>query len=271
LLSLLPSFPFNESRYLFTPLNTKRETRRHLPLSPFHSFNPHFSFSFRAHSRQNESRFCFQKGKSSSYRRQLHHLFRATRTDRCEPYHSSIMAATIKKAAQAVANVLPIGTDSTQPSSSSPSSSSTSRPTEITIPSTLNPFKSGGSVGKPMATPRTPRTPADEAIAYFSSDAGSKEDVQIWVLPLEDDGGPNHARSVSVIYPFDESWALADVMPPCSVTCSTSGFLLLPPLISSGSSSLPALWVLGTVCSSRISLSMEVHLSEGYGRSCQAM
>jgi len=115
------------------------------------------------------------------------------------------MASAIKKAAQAVANALPIGNDNkdtkSTKSTTTQSSSSTSRPTEISLPSS-NPFTSGSS--KSAATPRTPRTPADEAIAYFSSDvsAGQQEEVQIWELPLEDDGSPNTARSVSLTYAF---------------------------------------------------------------------
>lgn len=107
------------------------------------------------------------------------------------------MAGAIKKAAQAVANVLP--TVSGQQKGSTPSSStstSTNRPTEISLPAPSS-FNTGSS--KSVATPRTPRTPADEAIAYFSSEGQKQEEVQVWELALEDDGGPNDARSVSLL------------------------------------------------------------------------
>lgn len=104
------------------------------------------------------------------------------------------MAGTIKKAAQAVADALPSVTGGSSDSHSNSKSSSSSRPTEISLPAST-PFT--GNTSGSGKTPRTPRTPADEAIAYFSAEGQQQEEVQIWELPLEDDGGPNDARSVS--------------------------------------------------------------------------
>lgn len=117
------------------------------------------------------------------------------------------MAGTIKKAAQAVANALPSVTGGSSDSHFNSKSSSSSRPTEISLPAST-PFT--GNTSGSGKTPRTPRTPADEAIAYFSAEGQQQEEVQIWELPLEDDGGPNDARSVSPI--------------PCSL--SSAGILL---------------------------------------------
>lgn len=43
---------------------------------------------------------------------------------------------------------------------------------------------------------KTPKTPQDEAIAFFSSGADGQP-VQVWELWLEDDGGPEASKSVS--------------------------------------------------------------------------
>jgi glycogen debranching enzyme len=82
---------------------------------------------------------------------------------------------TIKKAAQAVAQALP------------------SKPESISLPKT-----NANSLDNGIAT-RTPRTPADEAIAFFSGTETSKDGslLQVWELSLEDDGGPSYEKSVS--------------------------------------------------------------------------
>jgi hypothetical protein len=154
------------------------------------------------------------------------------------------MAGTIKKAAQAVANALPTVTSgqkgSPSTSNSKSNSSSSSRPTEISLPAST-PFI-GNTTGGSGKTPRTPRTPADEAIAYFSAEGQQQEEVQIWELPLEDDGGPNDARSVSLArFELDvrcnrSMWIwvwMADERFAC-VFCdfSTSGYLPRRPRIS---------------------------------------
>ena len=88
---------------------------------------------------------------------------------------------TIKKAAQAVSQAIP------------------AKPTSISLP------KSNGNsitTANNQKTPRTPATPADEAIAFFSgagesSDGKGKPLLQVWELSLEDDGGPSYEKSVS--------------------------------------------------------------------------
>jgi len=50
----------------------------------------------------------------------------------------------------------------------------------------------------PPTTPglKTPKTPQDEALAYFSSqESHTGEPVQVWELWLEDDGGPDEQKS----------------------------------------------------------------------------
>ena len=44
---------------------------------------------------------------------------------------------------------------------------------------------------------KTPKTPQDEALAFFSSDVHDGEPVQVWELWLENDGGPADNKSVS--------------------------------------------------------------------------
>jgi hypothetical protein len=52
----------------------------------------------------------------------------------------------------------------------------------------------------PARGQKTPKTPQDEAIAFFSSEAGgTKDEVQVWELWLEDDGGPAANKSVSPV------------------------------------------------------------------------
>jgi glycogen debranching enzyme len=58
---------------------------------------------------------------------------------------------------------------------------------------TSNPTTPGGGGGA-----KTPKTPQDEALAYFSSEEShTGEPVQVWELWLEDDGGPDERKSVS--------------------------------------------------------------------------
>jgi len=46
---------------------------------------------------------------------------------------------------------------------------------------------------------KTPKTPQDEALAFFSQTShGGAEPVQVWELQLEDDGGPAESKSVSL-------------------------------------------------------------------------
>lgn len=78
-------------------------------------------------------------------------------------------------------------------------------------------FSADSSNKKSVATPRTPRTPANEAIAYFSSDDNTQDTVQIWELHLEDDGGPNNARSYIRLPPPTTPYILRISLSPGSV------------------------------------------------------
>jgi len=51
---------------------------------------------------------------------------------------------------------------------------------------------------KSMASGPKTKTPQDEALAFFSEGSHSGEDVQVWELWLEDDGGPGEKKSVSL-------------------------------------------------------------------------
>lgn len=96
---------------------------------------------------------------------------------------------TIKKAAQAVSQALPVKAEPTNKTAQSQPAAS--KPTGISLP------KSNGDVSN--TAPRTPRTPADEAIAFFSGSEASADGtlLQVWELSLEDDGGPSYEKSVS--------------------------------------------------------------------------
>jgi len=50
---------------------------------------------------------------------------------------------------------------------------------------------------KSLASGPKTKTPQDEALAFFSEGSHSGEDVQVWELWLEDDGGPGEKKSVS--------------------------------------------------------------------------
>jgi hypothetical protein len=132
------------------------------------------------------------------------------------------MAGVFKKAAQAVSNALPTI------SSTSSEDKTSNRPSEISLPKPFSTKEASDSSNR--ATPRTPRTPADEAIAFFGSETGNQGEVQVWELILEDDGGPNQARSVSsTLNPSGiESVRLTNT----SHAVSTSGYLPLLPLTS---------------------------------------
>lgn len=97
---------------------------------------------------------------------------------------------SIKKAAQAVSQALPLKTETTKKTAQPQPTAS--KPAGISLP------KSTGDVF--TTAPRTPRTPADEAIAFFSGSEASADGslLQVWELSLEDDGGPSYEKSVGV-------------------------------------------------------------------------
>ena len=43
---------------------------------------------------------------------------------------------------------------------------------------------------------KTPKTPQDEALAFFSGSHDGTQPTQVWELHLEDDGGPGESKSV---------------------------------------------------------------------------
>jgi glycogen debranching enzyme len=65
-------------------------------------------------------------------------------------------------------------------------------PTGLKIPKQAKGLK----VEPATSGPKTPKTPQDEALAFFSEEKHSGEKVQVWELWLEDDGGPGENKSV---------------------------------------------------------------------------
>ena len=60
------------------------------------------------------------------------------------------------------------------------------------------PAQTNGHARPAGSGPKTPKTPQDEALAFFSqSTPDGGEPVQVWELELEDDGGPAESKSVS--------------------------------------------------------------------------
>ena len=68
----------------------------------------------------------------------------------------------------------------------------TAPPTSIQLPKSNGQHTSTNSNSNGI---KTPKTPQDEAIAFFSSGADGQP-VQVWELWLEDDGGPHESKSV---------------------------------------------------------------------------
>lgn len=106
----------------------------------------------------------------------------------------------LRSVAAKAASVLPSTTHSTaQGQTTSPA-----KKAHIALPGALASLGLDGSGhGASGATPegtKTPKTPADEAIEFFSAEAVGSEDpkeVQVWELELEDDGGPSWEKRVS--------------------------------------------------------------------------
>lgn len=70
-----------------------------------------------------------------------------------------------------------------------PTSKTDQKPTGIQIPSNGNGHVQGG--------PKTPKTPQDEAIAFFSGE-GDGDVVDVYELWLEHDGSPGQGKDVSI-------------------------------------------------------------------------
>jgi hypothetical protein len=84
----------------------------------------------------------------------------------------------------------PSKTSSTKSTPAPASAAKTSAPTSIQIPKSNGSNANGNTNGV-----KTPKTPQDEAIAFFSSGSDGQP-VQVWELWLEDDGGPGDNKSV---------------------------------------------------------------------------
>lgn len=130
----------------------------------------------------------------------------------------------VKKAAKAIVKDEPkpkqsttTTSTSTPTSQSTPTSTSNTVPTSTkagaalatksTAPTSIEMPKSNGKLatnvngnGNSSNGIKTPKTPQDEAIAFFSSGADGQP-VQVWELWLEDDGGPDEAKSVCPLSP----------------------------------------------------------------------
>jgi hypothetical protein len=83
---------------------------------------------------------------------------------------------------------------------STPASSKSAPPTSIEMPQSNGKSHTNGN-GSTNGV-KTPKTPQDEAIAFFSSGADGQP-VQVWELWLEDDGGPDDSKSVSPFFEFN--------------------------------------------------------------------
>ena len=74
----------------------------------------------------------------------------------------------------------------------------------------------GGTNPSSSTSVKTPKTPQDEAMAFFASkDAHTGEAVQVWELWLEDDGGPGESKSVSWSSVRDQRKGMVDVRIKC--------------------------------------------------------
>lgn len=100
----------------------------------------------------------------------------------------------VKKAAKALVKDEP--KQSSTPSTSNPTTApKTTAPTSIEMPKSNGKHATNGSTNGV----KTPKTPQDEAIAFFSSGSDGQP-VQVWELWLEDDGGPDEAKSVCLLF-----------------------------------------------------------------------
>jgi hypothetical protein len=112
----------------------------------------------------------------------------------------------VKKAAKALVKDEP--KQSSTPSTTTPAAAAPVEPTstpKAAPPTSIEMPKSNGKHATYGSTNgvKTPKTPQDEAIAFFSSGSDGQS-VQVWELWLEDDGGPDEAKSVclSSFLPF---------------------------------------------------------------------
>jgi hypothetical protein len=84
--------------------------------------------------------------------------------------------------------------DQTEQASPAPVSTRAEAPTGLKLPT----HGAASDSPTPSPAPKTPKTPADEAVNFFSNERKQGEKpVQVWELVLEDDGGPGEGKSVS--------------------------------------------------------------------------
>lgn len=76
-----------------------------------------------------------------------------------------------------------------------PAASSRSKHTK---PGTIRMPSMSGILGRSGGA-KTPKTPQQEAISFFSGSGEGQDPVQVWELELEHDGGPSEKKSVSRI------------------------------------------------------------------------
>ena len=85
---------------------------------------------------------------------------------------------------------------SSKPAASPAANTSSSKPTSIVMPKAS---KNGVVAAPSKDGSRTPRTPADEGIAFFEGPVGRTEGpIQVFELELEADGSPTKEKSVRV-------------------------------------------------------------------------
>lgn len=97
---------------------------------------------------------------------------------------------TVASAIKKVASKL----DPTSQSPANGSSNGPGKPTGIAIPSSSN-----GDGHIVQTSVKTPKTPQDEAIAFFSGE-GDGGAVEVYELLLEDDGSPGQGKDVSFFH-----------------------------------------------------------------------
>lgn len=155
------------------------------------------------------------------------------------------------------------------------------KPTSIAIPTTP---KDGGAAAPKESGGRTPRTPADEGIAFFEGAVGKAEGpIQVWQLDLEPDGSPTQQKSVRVPRPLGASCSLS--LSRCCCSCAPELIVIVLRFVwpapystsgcrrrtrtptSSASRSSPARPRPGTASSSPTSPSMAASLSATAGPS----
>ena len=103
------------------------------------------------------------------------------------------------------------------------------KPSSIQLPSSSNGTTSSNGVSGESDGPtshapglsrmrsfgqRKPKTPQDEAVAFFSGSgtADGETSVQVWELWLEDDGGPGGDKSVSSSRSFCRRYAESETL-----------------------------------------------------------